>query len=234
MRVHMTSAHDVSASGGATRIHPSSVSAAEKLLAAYARGNNLSPKAASELKDSIAAVTESARRKASRYSIQRSIDLDAIKTDVMGFLRREGIKPVRSTTARPMVSQLVDKGPVQPLQTKPTLTPSVAPVLPSTRTVSPPKLGGKPLNMLNGHALPRRVKSLAETVELKSIQCLEDGKRVKDLAAHLQTLGMTPSQYRRKWGLDNAYPMHAPQMILQRGLSFEVDYKTGERRQVRI
>ena len=40
--------------------------------------------------------------------------------------------------------------------------------------------------------------------------CLDDGKRFKSLRRHLQKLGMTPEQYREKWGLPADYPMVAP------------------------
>ena len=43
------------------------------------------------------------------------------------------------------------------------------------------------------------------------IICLEDGKKLKMLKRHLQTsYGMTPEQYREKWGLAADYPMVAP------------------------
>lgn len=43
------------------------------------------------------------------------------------------------------------------------------------------------------------------------IVCLEDGKKFKSLKRHLMThYGMTPEQYREKWGLDPSYPMVAP------------------------
>lgn len=50
----------------------------------------------------------------------------------------------------------------------------------------------------------------------KSIQpdylvCLEDGRQVKMLKRHLMTAyGMTPDDYRAKWGLSHDYPMVAP------------------------
>lgn len=87
--------------------------------------------------------------------------------------------------------------------------------------------------MVNGHELPKKVTSIEETITLKWIICLEDGKKVKDLSHHLVSFGLTPSQYRKKWGLPDSYPMHAPQLILQRGATFEVDYMTGLRRRVR-
>jgi predicted transcriptional regulator len=40
--------------------------------------------------------------------------------------------------------------------------------------------------------------------------CLDDGLRVKTLKRHLRELGMTPEQYRRRWGLSSDYPMVAP------------------------
>ena len=43
------------------------------------------------------------------------------------------------------------------------------------------------------------------------IVCLEDGKKFKSLKRHLMThYGLTPDQYREKWGLDASYPMVAP------------------------
>ena len=43
------------------------------------------------------------------------------------------------------------------------------------------------------------------------IICLEDGKKFKSLKRHLMThYGLTPDQYREKWGLDASYPMVAP------------------------
>ncbi len=41
--------------------------------------------------------------------------------------------------------------------------------------------------------------------------CLEDGKKFKSLKRHLMThYGLTPDEYREKWGLDASYPMVAP------------------------
>jgi predicted transcriptional regulator len=43
------------------------------------------------------------------------------------------------------------------------------------------------------------------------IICLEDGKKLKMLKRHLKTAyGMTPEEYRDKWGLPADYPMVAP------------------------
>jgi predicted transcriptional regulator len=49
------------------------------------------------------------------------------------------------------------------------------------------------------------------------IICLEDGKKLKMLKRHLMTAyGMTPEEYRAKWGLRPDYPMVAPNYALKR------------------
>ena len=45
---------------------------------------------------------------------------------------------------------------------------------------------------------------------------LEDGKRYKSLKRHLTGRGLTPEQYREKWGLPRDYPMVAPNYAKQR------------------
>jgi len=43
------------------------------------------------------------------------------------------------------------------------------------------------------------------------IICLEDGKKFKSLKRHIGVhYGLTPDDYRAKWGLDPSYPMVAP------------------------
>jgi predicted transcriptional regulator len=49
------------------------------------------------------------------------------------------------------------------------------------------------------------------------IVCLEDGKKLKMLKRHLMTdHGMTPDEYRARWGLKRDYPMVAPSYSAQR------------------
>jgi predicted transcriptional regulator len=45
---------------------------------------------------------------------------------------------------------------------------------------------------------------------------LEDGKQYKSLKRHLAGKGLTPQQYREKWGLPRDYPMVAPSYAEQR------------------
>ncbi|TWB77197.1 MucR family transcriptional regulator [Nitrospirillum amazonense] len=49
------------------------------------------------------------------------------------------------------------------------------------------------------------------------IVCLEDGKKLKMLKRHLRTAyGLSPEEYREKWGLPADYPMVAPNYAEQR------------------
>lgn len=48
------------------------------------------------------------------------------------------------------------------------------------------------------------------SITLDHIISLEDGKPYKTLKRHLALRGMTPEQYREKWGLRSDYPMSAP------------------------
>lgn len=51
---------------------------------------------------------------------------------------------------------------------------------------------------------------LKKSVTNDYIICLEDGKRFKTLKRHLRVhYGMTPEEYRQKWGLAPTYPMVA-------------------------
>ena len=52
--------------------------------------------------------------------------------------------------------------------------------------------------------------SIKKSVTDDYIICLDDGKRFRSLKRHLGTLGMTPDDYRAKWGLPRDYPMVAP------------------------
>jgi predicted transcriptional regulator len=75
--------------------------------------------------------------------------------------------------------------------------------------------------------LPKGLGSVEDALSIDCIVCLEDGRKVQDLAAHLATLGISPQNYRRKWGLPAEYPMQSPRQIMRHGATFEVDYETG-------
>jgi predicted transcriptional regulator len=64
------------------------------------------------------------------------------------------------------------------------------------------------------------------------IICLEDGKKLKMLKRHLMTAyGMTPEEYRAKWGLKPDYPMVAPNYAAKRQ---ELAKKIGLGRKPRV
>lgn len=96
-------------------------------------------------------------------------------------------------------------------------------------------------NSLPGHQLPELIQSIYDAFSTpgappvavnepqkpavaikKSVTpdyliCLEDGKKLKMLKRHLRsTYGMTPEDYRAKWGLPLDYPMVAPNYAAQR------------------
>lgn len=68
-----------------------------------------------------------------------------------------------------------------------------------------------------GGAAPVAVEAPTPAVNPKKsvhedhIVCLEDGKKFKSLKRHLGSEhGMTPDEYRARWGLSGDYPMVAP------------------------
>jgi predicted transcriptional regulator len=71
---------------------------------------------------------------------------------------------------------------------------------------------GEPQNSAQVPAVPIR-----KSVTPDFLVCLEDGKKLKMLKRHLKTAyGMTPAQYRTKWGLPHDYPMTAPRYAAER------------------
>jgi predicted transcriptional regulator len=58
---------------------------------------------------------------------------------------------------------------------------------------------------------PEPAVPIRTSIKKDYIICLEDGKKLKMLKRHLMThYGMTPDDYRAKWGLSADYPMVAP------------------------
>jgi predicted transcriptional regulator len=77
----------------------------------------------------------------------------------------------------------------------------------------------------NPAKVPIETAVLAPAVPIKRsvfpdhIVCLEDGKKLKMLKRHLQrAYGMTPADYRAKWGLPSNYPMVAPSYAERRSV----------------
>ena len=58
---------------------------------------------------------------------------------------------------------------------------------------------------------PKPAVPIKKSVQHEYIICLEDGMKFKSLKRHLMTYhGLTPEEYREKWGLPADYPMVAP------------------------
>lgn len=59
---------------------------------------------------------------------------------------------------------------------------------------------------------PERVPAVnpKRSVRADHIVCLEDGRKFKSMKRHLASHGLTPQQYRARWGLPADYPMTAP------------------------
>jgi predicted transcriptional regulator len=73
---------------------------------------------------------------------------------------------------------------------------------------------------------------IRKSVTDEHIVCLEDGKKLKMLKRHLMTAyGMTPEDYRAKWGLKADYPMVAPAYARKRQ---ELAKKIGLGRKPRV
>lgn len=84
----------------------------------------------------------------------------------------------------------------------------------------------------------RPAVTVRSSVKRDHLVCLEDGKKMKMLKRHLMTEhGMTPSEYRERWGLAADYPMVAPayaetrrDLAVKIGLGRKPGQKRGRRR----
>jgi predicted transcriptional regulator len=63
---------------------------------------------------------------------------------------------------------------------------------------------------------PEPAVSIRRSITPDYLISLEDGKRYKSLKRHLAGRGMTPDEYRAKWGLPADYPMVSPNYAKQR------------------
>ncbi len=64
---------------------------------------------------------------------------------------------------------------------------------------------------------PKPAVPIKQSVKPEYIVCLEDGTEHKMLKRHLTTAhGMTPDDYRKRWGLPRDYPLVSPNYAKQR------------------
>ena len=93
----------------------------------------------------------------------------------------------------------------------------------------------------SGEVAPERpdpAVSIRSSVKRDHVVCLEDGKKMKMLKRHLMTdHGLTPDEYRARWGLSSDYPMVAPEYAEKRrdlakkiGLGRKPGQKRGRRK----
>jgi predicted transcriptional regulator len=65
----------------------------------------------------------------------------------------------------------------------------------------------------------RPATSIKKSITPDYLICIEDGIKLKMLKRHLRThYGLTPQQYREKWGLPADYPMVAPNYAAKRSM----------------
>ena len=87
---------------------------------------------------------------------------------------------------------------------------------------------------------PEPAVTVRASVKRDHIFCLEDGKKMKMLKRHLMTEhGMTPDDYRQRWGLGGDYPMVAPDyaetrrvLAVKIGLGRKPGQKRGRKKKV--
>jgi predicted transcriptional regulator len=75
---------------------------------------------------------------------------------------------------------------------------------------------GAPATIASPAEQPTPAVSIRKSVTADHLICLDDGKPFKSLKRHLATLGMTPEEYRAKWGLPADYPMVAANYAARR------------------
>ncbi len=64
---------------------------------------------------------------------------------------------------------------------------------------------------------PEPAVPIKQSVTPNYVICLEDGKKLKMLKRHLRnSFGMSPNEYRQRWGLPSDYPMVAPNYSVRR------------------
>lgn len=93
----------------------------------------------------------------------------------------------------------------------------------------PPRTPGSSTGSLIARASGRKAAvPIKESITPDYLVCLEDGKKLKLLKRHLRTAyGITPEQYRAKWGLPPDYPMVAPNYAARRS-QFAKDIGLGK------
>ena len=110
-----------------------------------------------------------------------------------------GEQPNLTELTADIVSAFVSKNSLRPADL-PELISSIHASLASVGSPAPKQEAEKPTPSVN----PKK------SITPDYLISLEDGKRYKSMKRHLGLRGLTPEQYREKWGLPVDYPMVAP------------------------
>ena len=114
--------------------------------------------------------------------------------------------PVQAEITAELVASYVSRNSV-PVGELPALIRSVYETLSHLGTAPIVKVAAEPLKP----AVP-----IKKSITADYLISLEDGRKLKSMKRYLSTLGMTPADYRAKWGLPADYPMSAPNYTAQR------------------
>ena len=109
-------------------------------------------------------------------------------------------------TTSEVVAAYVAKNHIQPNEL-PALIASVHATLGSLNKAPEPEVPTEPL---------KPAVSVKKSITDEFIISLEDGRKLKSMKRYLTKLGMTPDEYRAKWGLPKDYPMIAPAYAAKR------------------
>ena len=105
-----------------------------------------------------------------------------------------------------LVAAYVTQNHVQPSEL-PALIASVHATLGSLGKAPEPDVSAEP---------PKPAVPVRKSITDDYLISLEDGRKLKSMKRYLAGLGMTPAEYRAKWGLPSDYPMVAPAYAAKR------------------
>ncbi len=121
-----------------------------------------------------------------------------------------------------------------PTQTKPPAVEPAKPVQPAKAQEAAPK--GTRKAAVAAPSKPVPAVPIEQSIQPDGIICLEDGKKQTMMKRYLASrYGMTPEEYRAKWGLPKDYPMTAPSYSGQKSefskvMGLGIDRRGGLRR----
>ena len=75
---------------------------------------------------------------------------------------------------------------------------------------------GRPKEVVAVETTTQTAAAIRKSITPDYLICFEDGKKFKSMRRHLANLGMTPEQYREKYGLPDTYPMVSPNYAAKR------------------